>query len=306
MVLKVKYLEENDFITEKDIVICLGYFDGMHIAHINLIKQAKDIAKDKGLSLAVFTFSRSIRAFMKREKHRCLTTIDDKISICEKLGVDYLYVMKVSKELIHMEAYEFIDRFLLKSNTVVVGFDFSFGYLGKGDSVLLKQNKNFDTLVVEEMKFNDIKVGSTRIVKALEEGKLELANYLLGRPFFIKGEVVLGRGIGKKLGYPTANIDYLPYYLPKSGVYFTRISYQDKLYYGITNVGNKPTYNNLPISVETHVFGIYEDFYNKEMKLEFLEFIRPEIKFDSEEDLSKQIYKDIEEVKVKIKEANNA
>ena len=143
-------------------------------------------------------------------------------------------------------------------------------------------------------------------LEGLEEGSLSLANYLLGRPFSIKGKIILGRGIGKKLGYPTANIDYLPYYLPKSGVYFTRINYQDKIYYGITNVGNKPTYIDLDTSVETHIFGIDEDLYNKEMKLEFIEFIRPEIKFNSEYELSKQIYKDIEKVKIIIKEANNA
>jgi len=306
MVLEIKYLEENDFITERNMVVCLGYFDGMHIAHISLIEEANKIARDKGLSLAVFTFSRSIRAFMKDNKHRCLTTIEDKKNICEKLGVDYLYVMKVTKKLIHMKANEFIERFLVKSNTIVVGFDFSFGHLGLGNSDLLKQNKNFETLVIPEMKYKNVKVGSTRIVMALEEGSLSLANYLLGRPFSIKGKIILGRGIGKKLGYPTANIDYLPYYLPKSGVYFTRINYQDKIYYGITNVGNKPTYIDLDTSVETHIFGIDEDLYNKEMKLEFIEFIRPEIKFNSEYELSKQIYKDIEKVKIIIKEANNA
>ncbi len=128
MVLRIKYLDYNDFINEKNLVICLGYFDGMHIAHVDLIDNAKKVAKEKGLPLAVFTFSMNIKAYMNQERHRCLTTVEDKANICKKIGVDYLYVMKVSQHLIHMLAKEFIDRFLVDANTVVVGYDFRFGY----------------------------------------------------------------------------------------------------------------------------------------------------------------------------------
>ncbi|MBN2540981.1 MAG: bifunctional riboflavin kinase/FAD synthetase [Bacilli bacterium] len=304
--LRIKYLEYNDFLTEQNSVICLGYFDGMHIAHVELIKTAAKLAKEKGLSLAVFTFSMNIKAYLNQERHRCLTTVEDKATICKKLGVDYLYVMKVSQHLIHMQAEEFIERFLVGANTVVVGFDFRFGYRGEGDRKLLLKQKNFQTIVIPEMTYLDLKVGTTRIRANLLDGNLEIANHLLGREYKIKGRVVSGRGIGRRLGYPTANIDYMPYVLPKSGVYYTKVIHEKKEYYGITNVGNNPTYFNVPLTVETHVFNTDKNLYNEIIEVRFVEYLRPEIKFDTEPELIEQIYQDIELVKTKFKEANHA
>jgi riboflavin kinase/FMN adenylyltransferase len=152
------------------------------------------------------------------------------------------------------------------------------------------------------MKYLDLKIGTTRIKANLNDGNLDIATHLLGRYYSIKGRVVSGRGIGKQLGYPTANIDYMPYWLPKSGVYLTNVYYKGQKYYGLTNIGNKPTYFRLPLTVETHVFNINEDLYNQEIKIEFVEYIRPEIKFESENDLSAQILVDIKYVENKIKE----
>ncbi len=306
MVLRIKYLEYNDFLTEQNMVICIGYFDGMHIAHVKLIEEAKAIAKEKGLSLAVFTFSMSIKAYLNQERHRCLTTVEDKAEICKQLGVDYLYVMKVSQHLIHMQALEFINRFLQDANTVVIGFDFRFGYRGEGDRKLLAKQKNFSTIVVPEMKYLDLKVGSTRVKANLWDGNLEIANHLLGRPYTMKGRVVSGRGIGRRLGYPTANMDYMPYILPKSGVYYTKVLYKNKEYHGVTNIGNNPTYFDVPLTVETHVFHIDKNLYNEVIEVRFIEYLRPEIKFDTEVQLIEQIYQDIEYVKAKFKEANHA
>jgi riboflavin kinase/FMN adenylyltransferase len=305
MVVEIKYLEYKDFIMEKNLVLCLGFFDGLHIAHTNLIKEAKIIAKDKGLPLAVFTFSMSIKDYLKQERHRCLTTIEDKAKICEKYDVDYLYVMKVSEHLIQMPAKEFMLRFLIDTDTVVVGFDFNFGHRGEGDRNLLKRNKSFETVVIEKMNYLDLKVGTTRIKANLKDANLDMAKHLLGRNYSIKGRVISGRGIGKRLGYPTANIDYMPYFLPKSGVYMTEVVYNKKQYYGITNIGNKPTYFHLPLTVETYVFDIDESLYNHQIEIIFLEYIRPEQKFDSEKELSKQIFQDISYVESKIKEGSN-
>lgn len=306
MVLRIKYLEYNDFINEKNLVLCLGYFDGMHIAHQALISKARDIAKEKGFPLAVLTFSMSVQAYLRQERHRCLTTIEDKAAIAKELGVDYLYVMKVSQHLIHMEAKEFINRFLNDTATVVVGFDFRFGYKGQGDRHLLQRQSRFETVVIPEMKYLDLKVGSTRISACLKDGNLPMATQLLGRPYAIKGLVVSGRGIGRRLGYPTANIDYMPYILPKSGVYFTHVIFQDKRYFGITNIGNKPTYFQLPLTVETHVFDLKKNLYNETIEVRFIEYIRPEIQFEDEASLSEQIYKDIAYVESKIKEDHHA
>ena len=293
MVLRIKYLEYNDFIKERNLVISLGYFDGMHIAHIDLIKKAAELAKEKGLSLAVFTFSMNIKSYLNQDRHRCLTTEKDKAEICKKLGVDYLYVMKVSQHLIHMEANEFINRFLESSNTVVVGYDFRFGYKGEGDRNLLRKSKLFDTIVIPEMKYLDLKVGTTRIKANLLNGNLEIANHLLGRYYSIKGRIVSGRGIGRRLGYPTANMDYMPYFLPVSGVYYTNVIFDGIKYHGVTNVGNKPTYFQLPLTVETYVFDNNRSLYNEDIELQFIEYIRPELKFSNEVELSNQIFEDI-------------
>ena len=242
-----------------------------------------------------------VKAYLENQRHRCLTTIEDKAELCKKYDVDYLYVLNVTQHLIHMEAKEFISRFLDDANTVVIGYDFRFGYKGEGDRTLLKRNRNFEVVVIPQMKYLDLKVGTTRIKATLDNGYLDLANTLLGRFYSIKGLVVSGRGIGKRLGYPTANIDYMPYWLPKAGVYFTYVSYQKKQYYGLTNVGNKPTYFNLPLTVETYVFDIQKDLYNQVIEIQFVEYLRPEIKFNTEAELSAQILNDIKDIQYRLK-----
>lgn len=305
MVLEIKYLEHSDFILEKNLVLCLGFFDGLHIAHMELIKEAKKIAEEKELPLAVFTFSMSVKDFLKHERHRCLTTIEDKAKICEEYNVDYLYVMKVTDQVIHMSAKEFMYRYLNDCHSVVIGFDFNFGFRGEGDRLLLKQNEAFETVVIPEITYKDLKVGTTRIKANLKDANLEMAKHLLGRDYSINGLVISGRGIGRRLGYPTANIDYMPYFLPKSGVYFTKIIVDDKQYFGLTNIGNKPTYYHLPLTVETYVFNLNMNLYNHKIKIVFLEYIREEVAFESEKALSEQIYRDIAKCEARIKEEEN-
>lgn len=302
MVLEVKYLGAEDIIKEKNIVLCLGFFDGLHKAHTQLIEKAGEIAKAKNLPLAVFTFSMSVKAFLINQPHRCLTTIQDKARILENYDVDYLYVMKVSDEIIHMEAEEFVKRYLKPTNTVVAGFDFNFGYRGKGDRHMLLASKDFETVIISEIKYLGEKVGATRIKSNLREGNLPLVNLLLGRNYSIKGEVIPGRQIARKLGFPTANVDYMPYYLPKSGVYYTKVVYKGKQFDGITNIGFKPTYKDQLLTVETYIFGLSEDLYGETIEVIFMEYLRPEREFTSEANLSKQIINDITYVKNKIEE----
>ncbi|MCK4551991.1 MAG: bifunctional riboflavin kinase/FAD synthetase [Tenericutes bacterium] len=300
--LEIKHLEYTDNIQETKLVLCLGFFDGMHIAHLKLIEEAKKVAVDKQLPLAVFTFSTNIQRYLRQEEHRCLTTIEDKAKICSKLNVDYLYVMNVDDNLIHIPAQQFINQFLSDCDTVVFGYDFNFGYKGDGDRHLLKQSTYFKSIVIPEVKHLGLKIGTTRIRANLVDGNLSLANYLLGRNYSIKGKVIAGRGIGKKLGYPTANIQYTPYWLPKSGVYYTYVYYKGSRYYAVTNIGNKPTFTNLSITVETYIIDLNENLYDELVQIEFVEYIRQEIKFNEEAELSSQILKDIEYVKKRIKE----
>lgn len=303
MGLKIVHLTHNDKIKEKNLVLCLGFFDGMHIAHIKLIDTAKAIAREKGLPLAVFSFTESVQAFLKKQPHQYLTTIDDKADICAAHGVDYLYIMQVSNEMIHMEAQDFITRYLLATHTIVVGFDFRFGYMGVGDKDMLLKQKTFSTIVIPEMIYQGQKIGTTGIKQALKHGDLKTANYLLGRPYSIKGRVIAGKGVGKHLGFPTANIDYQSYFLPQSGVYMTRVIHDGNVYNGVSNIGNRPTFNAFGFAVETYIFDLDTDLYDKVIEIQFLEYMRPEVKYPSKEALIEQIRRDIDLAALKIKEA---
>jgi riboflavin kinase/FMN adenylyltransferase len=157
----------------------------------------------------------------------------------------------------------------------------------------LKAYEDFETHVMQEMTYQDEKIGSTKIRQYLDDGEMDLATFLLGRHYQIRGEVIHGRGVGKVLGFPTANIDFTNYYLPKRGVYLTKVLLKNKIYYGVTNVGKKPTFKDQSISLETYIFDLNKDLYGQVITIQFLEFMRDEIKYSNKEALIKQIEKDV-------------
>lgn len=297
MELKIIYLEYNDTIKEKNLVMCLGFFDGMHKAHKKLITEAVKIAKAKKLKTALFTFSMNVLNFIKNKDNQCLTTIEDKEQIAKDLGLDIIYVMKVSKGLVQMPAEEFIKRFLENTDTVVAGKDFRFGYKNQGDISLLTYNDNFYTIVIPEVKYLGNKISSSAIRESLKNGNIDLANHLLGRRYKITGEVVKGTQIGQKLGFPTANVDYTQYLMPKTGVYHTTVTVDGKKFIGATNVGNRPTFGKNLMTLETFIIGLEENIYGKTISVEFNSFIRPEKKYDDQTKLIEQIKNDIEIIK---------
>ncbi len=292
MVLKTIYLDYNDTILEENLIICLGFFDGLHKAHQALIRKAQLIKQERNYQLAVLTFDQSIKLYMQNKPFYYLTSVDDKKKILEKFDVDILYVMKVSYDLISLSAQKFIDQFLTKIKACVVGEDFTYGYLSKGKVDLLKIQPYFDTFVIKEITYHGFKIGSTRVRENLDNGQLAEANFLLGREYTITGTVIKGKGIGKVLGFPTANIDFTNYLLPKKGVYFTRVIYQDKSYYALTNVGKKPTFKANDISVEAYIYDLDKNLYGQEISIQFIEFMRDEYYFDTLEGLIHQIEED--------------
>lgn len=305
MVLKIEYIDHNDTINEENLVICLGFFDGLHQAHQALIRKAQLLKKEKNLKLAVLTFDKSIKLFMQNKKFYFLTSIEDKAEILKKFDVDILYVMKVSYDLIRISAEQFIEQYLKKIKVCVVGEDFTYGYLSKGKVAQLQACDYFDTHVIKEITFHGRKVGSTRIREDLNTGDLEEANFLLGRPYTITGEVIRGKGIGKDLGFPTANIDFTNYLLPRLGVYFSQVIYQNKEYYALTNVGKKPTFQEDTISVEAYIYDLDKDIYGEIIEIRFLKFMREEYYFDNLKALIEQIEKDRIEGLEMIKEREN-
>ncbi|MFW5794368.1 MAG: bifunctional riboflavin kinase/FAD synthetase [Bacillota bacterium] len=301
MVLEIKYINFDDNIKETQAIACLGFFDGLHIAHQKLIKKGQELKNITGKKLLVFTFDQSISKYLSNQPFYYLTSIEDKKSILENFDVDVLYVFRVSKQLISMEPDEFINQFLIKMDYLVVGFDFTYGFRSLGDvSHLIKFNE-FKTIIIPELTYESEKIGSTKIRYALDSGNLELVRYLLDRNYQIKGKVIKGKGIGKALGFPTANIDYTNYYLPKIGVYLTKIYLDDKMYYGVTNIGKRPTFRDSLISLETYIFDLDANLYDKYITIEFVKYMRKEIKYANKNLLIKQIKKDVVQAKKIIK-----
>ncbi len=286
--MKIIHLQANEAIPFSNLSLCLGFFDGMHIAHQKLFNAT--ILQNK--PTAVMTFSTHIPSFMHNEQYFALTIMADKIEIAKKYGFDYFIILEVTKELVTMEPDKFIRQYLFSCAKVIVGFDFRFGHLGKGDASYLHSLLPDKTIIIPEMDYYNKKVGSTRIRKQLSLGKLSLANRLLGRKYQINGVVVKGYGRGKTLGYPTANVDYDGYYLPKHGVYYTTIRLHDKIYDAMTYIGAKPTFNDRKVALETYIFGFEKELYSEVITIYFEAYIRPDMAFSNKEMLIAQINKD--------------
>lgn len=274
-----------------EISLCLGYFDGLHLGHLELIKKAKQ-SKYKS---AVLTFSIN-NVNYKRDKF--LTSILDRKEVLEHIGIDYLFIISFDKELMSLLPNDFIEKVLKPLNTkeIIIGRDYTFGYKKSGNiNTLLNYNNKFYNLIVKnDVLINDKKVSTSYIITLIENGEIELANTLLNRNYKIKGTVIQGLHNGRIINYPTANIkvndDYI---IPRNGVYFTYIIINNKKYKSMTNIGVHPTISRLDEAIiETNIFDYNEDLYNKNVSLEFISFIRDEKKFNSLDELKKQLEKD--------------
>ncbi len=286
--MKIIRLQANQANPIPNLSLCLGFFDGMHIAHQKLF----DAAISQKKPTAIITFSTHILSFMQNEQYFALTLTTDKIEIAKRYGFDYFIILEVSNELVMMEPDQFITQYLKHCDKVIVGYDFRFGHKGLGDAAYLSSRLPEQTIIIPEMDYYNKKVGSTRIRKQLSLGKISIANRLLGRKHQINGVVVKGHGRGKTLGYPTANVDYDGYYLPKLGVYYTTILVQGVLYYAMTYIGYNPTFKDGKVALETHIFGLDRELYNEVLTIYFETYIRPEMAFSGKEALITQINKD--------------
>ncbi|HXK72050.1 MAG TPA: bifunctional riboflavin kinase/FAD synthetase [Clostridia bacterium] len=285
-------------------VIALGNFDGIHIAHQKVIKTAVEIAKKNSLTSLVLLFNKHPISVLNDSAPKLLTTLEQKIKILEQLGVDYVYIQEFDVKFSTLEPDYFIIKILidkLLAASIVAGFDYRFGKGAKGDTQYLKEicvKFKTDVTIVDKVDFYNEPVSASRIRNLLDEGDIEKANKLLGRRYSIEGTVVHGRGLGSKIGFPTANIDISKNIkLPGSGVYLTKSSIDNELFDSITNIGSNPTINDYltdRISCETHVIGYSSlNLYGKEIVIQFKRKIRNEQKFDSLDQLRKAIENDI-------------
>ena len=291
----IDFYINNTPTNDKDLVLCLGFYDGLHLGHQHLIKKALD----EGYPVGVMTFDLAPAFLLGKKENYSLTSTFDKADFLEDMGVKFLYLMHFDKETLKVTKDEFIDRVLkpLNPRKIFVGEDYNFGVGGEGDAAYL--SRFFDVEVVPLQKIDNMKISSKKIRQLVEEGDMDQAAKLLGRPYRISGLVVEGRGNGRKINFPTANLELnYTYVFPKEGVYMGYAYFLNRKRKAMICVGTHPTINQLlnPI-IEVHIIDFNEVLYGREIYVDFVSFIRPVIQFPTFEELREQLLKDEEKVK---------
>lgn len=304
----MEYIKQSlTFEIEGPTVLSLGKFDGLHRGHELLMDYMREKKQEQmNLKTVVFTFDIPPREQTQNLSMQVLTTSQEKARLFEENGIDYVIECPFTREIMCMEPEEFIRTIVknLHVSDIVVGTDFHFGHKRRGDYQMLRQyasKYDYRVKVVPKMQENGRDISSTYIREEITAGNIEKAHRLLGYPFFVEGDVLHGKKLGKAvLGVPTINLIPPPEkLLPPMGVYVTSTECAGIHYPGITNVGCKPTIEGEnPIGVETHLFDISEDMYGRMVRVSFLKRVRPEQKFDSLDALKAQMEQDIQYGKV--------
>lgn len=295
--IKIFDLDFNEFDLSPK-AVSLGNFDGVHKGHQKLMKENIKISKEKNLRPSVLLFKENTKNILNGEREY-LTSLEDKIEILKNLGIECFCLLEFSDKFKDLSPYEFIEEILYKKlNTkyVIVGDNYRFGKMAKGDIKTLKKYEEdfaYKTKVVDfELDEGKI-INSTDIRQMVREGKIEKANKDLGHPFKMQGKVIKGAQRGRLLNFPTANLKpSFKYVTAKSGVYFTRVNIDRDFYYALTDIGTNPTFENKKMKIETYIMDFSKDIYGKNISIEFLEYLRPDYKFNSPEELIAQMEKD--------------
>ena len=298
----MKYITKTlEFKIEEPTAVTLGKFDGLHRGHELLMQNVLECSRKYKVASVAFTFDMPPRNRVEEIVANVLTTNDEKQYIFEKQGIDYLIECPFTPEVMAMEPEAFIKWIVdsLNMKYVVVGDDFRFGHKRAGDYHTLQQYEEqygYKTIVLDKLKDSNRDISSTYVREKIADGNIRKANQLLGYNYFIKSEILHGKKLGRRIGIPTINM-ILPEHklLPPNGVYVTEVLVDGKTYMGVTNVGCKPTVSeDRVIGVETYIDDFNQDVYGEKIVVSFLEFIRPEMKFASVEELKKQMNTDIQ------------
>jgi len=286
----------------KESIILIGNFDGVHLGHQKLFKLAQSYKKKYRLSIGVINFDPLPKMFFNKSlKNFRLSSIEQKTKLLNNLGVDFIITKKFNKTFSKIKSTDFIKKILskkLKARFLFVSNNFRFGNKREGDVNLLTKSEkiyNYKVVKPKPLVINNKVVSSSLIRKLLKKGFLEKANKLLNKEWAIEGIVQIGRRVGKKIGFPTCNIDIKDYILPQTGVYVVRVLRKNssKHIQGIANIGYRPTFNQKKILLEVHLFNFSGNLYNKYLSVEFLKFIRKEKKFKNINKLKSQIKLDL-------------
>ena len=283
-------------------IILIGNFDGVHLGHQKLFKLAQSYKKKYNLKIGVINFDPMPKMFFNKSlKNFRLSSVSQKLNLLDNLGIDFIITKKFNKIFSKIRSVDFIKNILsnkLNAKFIFVSNNFRFGNKRDGDVDLLTENEKIYNYKVVKPKplFINKKIASSSLIRnLLEEGYLKKANKLLSRKWSVEGIVQKGRQIGKKIGFPTCNIDIKDYVLAKPGVYAVKVLRKNNSKYlkGIANLGYRPTFNQKKILLEVHLFNFSGNLYNKYLSVEFLRFIRKEKKFKNVNQLRAQIKTDL-------------
>ena len=285
-------------------VIAIGNFDGVHLGHQKVINEAKKKAKKNKLPFGVMTFEPiPVMFFNSKIKNHRINSLEQKKLQLKKFKLDFLIIIQFNKKFSSLTAEQFIMKIIsdkTKCKFLYVSKNFKFGYKRRGNIWTLKKYEslyNFKSLITTPYKKNNKIISSTLIRKKIALGKIIDANRLLNREWTINGKVIKGKRRGRRIGFPTCNLKLNDYIIPRLGVYSVKVEGLEFSKKGIANIGFRPTFNGKHLLLETNIFGINKNLYNKEISVSFRKFIRQEKKFKNLEHLKKQIKIDIKKAK---------
>lgn len=297
---------ENETFAQRTTAVGLGNFDGLHVGHMALINTLTNEARINGLHSIIYTFTKHPENILRKKLFTpLLTTVGKRIRLLEEAPLDYLYFDEFDENFSRLKPENFVREVLLDrlgARLVVAGFNYRFGYMGQGDVNLLRElgrKYNFKVIVIPPVKVDNEVVSSTAIREYVANGDMESVFRLLGRHYSITGEVMDGKRLGRRIGFPTANLhpeEYLV--MPHNGVYITKTLYNGEFYSSLTNIGLNPTFGDIArISAETHILNFDRDIYRSSIEVFFLKKLRNEKKFKNAEELSAQIRRDVQAAK---------
>ncbi len=299
----MKGIKTHNNCNRLETAIALGNFDGVHLGHKKIIMRMIEAAKESNLIPSILLFNTHTKAITEYKAPMCLTSKSQKENMVSKLGVEKIYNIDFDNNFMKLLPEEFVKKILVdKLNTklVVVGFDYRFGHKASGNVETLKdlgEKYGFQVIALQPIFVDNIVVSSTKIRELISKGNFDLANRMLDRNYQIIGKVIHGNKVGRTLGFPTANIELSDdYVLPKHGVYRTKTIISDETYLSVTSLGYNPTFKNDKVKIECHIIDFSEEIYDRLIHVEFIEYLRDEIKFDKIEDLINEIDNDVKVV----------
>lgn len=291
----------------RNAVITIGTFDGVHSGHQYILQQLQEAAGACNGETVIITFDPHPREVLSPHDKtvRLLTTLEEKIQLLEQCGIHHLVVVPFTKAFSELSAQAYVEDFLIRTfrpHTIIIGYDHRFGHNREGGLELLEaeqQKFGFQLLEIPQQVVHNLTVSSTKIRQSLKDGAIQLANELLGYPYFLNGTVVHGDKMGRQLGFPTANIQLndVRKLIPAQGVYAVTVETGGRSFKGALNIGTRPTFNATELRIEVYILDFDEDIYGAELRVSFLDYIRSDQKFDSVDALVLQMKNDVEKAR---------